>query len=153
MLIFIDGPDGAGKDTIARMLSWVTGIPLIDTISGDILFKNLTPALRKYHVIHEYNILKAVDWSKVDAIKVRNTAISHTIYHPEDQISFKPIRYSLVVIVDDGSDETKRYIEITRKQGWNMITVRYCKQSLSELFDVVENIRHTAEVFKDLEVD
>jgi len=150
MLIFIDGPDESGKDTVAKAVSWLTGIPVLDTISGDILFKELTPPLRKYHVIHEYNILKAIDWRKVDLIKVRNTAISHEVYHPEDKIDFTPIKESMVFILDDGSDDVHKYVDVARKQGWDIQVLVYKKRGLDELFDVAEKIANVINLVREM---
>jgi len=111
MLIFIEGPDGCGKDTVAKMLHWLYDIPLIDTLSGDVIFKSLDKYQRLYHVIHEYNILREINWCETTAIKVRNPVISHMLYHPEDELFLPPIPKSVTVILHDGSEEVRKYID------------------------------------------
>lgn len=115
MLLFIDGPDGVDKDIVARTLHLLYNIPLIDTISGDVVFKTLSTTERILYTLNEYNIYVAIPWDKVTAIKIRNPILSHYVYHPEDisniKPRLKPIPNSLTLILDNGSDDVIKFLK------------------------------------------
>jgi hypothetical protein len=140
MLVFIDGPDGVGKDTVAKMLHWRYGIPLIDTLSGDVIFKSIDEKYRIYHVIHEYNILKSIKWCETTAIKVRNPVISHMLYHPEDELFLPPIPHSITIILDNGSEEVHKYVDAAELLNHPYDVIKYRQEGVDTLMKVCEKI-------------
>lgn len=128
VLLFIEGPDRAGKDTFAKMLSAVTGIPKVEyTFPGEVQFSKIDDEVADMLVLTEFDILRSIRWDETSLIVVRHPLVSHLVHRSRTKIAKIPSipESKIFLLAPKGREqEVDTYARIMLRNDLNFVEIR-----------------------------